>query len=228
MTILEGLQEIDNDIKESSDSNKTRYLDLEDKATVFIRFLDDLDKNTPMVDLGAGVAVVMREHKSPKNFRRRALCTKKTRNSYVSGECYACDQAVESPRTGWGMTRRAYLNVLVDDGLNDPYVAVWSLGIAKNTTWEQLIEEFHDSGTIADSPWRVRRSGTGTNTTFVIKKMDGDHAAFNDYDRFDLKSVTKSVPFEEQASYYEVAPSDPTSDFRQTEDTDSMFLAEWK
>lgn len=195
MGVLTGIKNIQSAI-DDSDTGKIRYLKLKDKETVTLWFLDDLDEGTPATDAGAGVAALIPQHTAGKNFRVRAQCTRD------EGKCYACDQAFSNPRTNWGVTKRLYTNVLVSNGIDDPYVAVWNIATARSTVWETLLEEFIDEGTIAATPWRVRRSGEGTDTTYTIKKLPGEPADFSNHEDFDLNEIIKYVPYAEQEAYY--------------------------
>lgn len=195
MGVLTGLRAFESEI--DSTGGKTRYFKPESGQAVKIQFLDDLDEGTPAVDAGAGIAILVKQHQAGKNFMRRAQCTKDD-----EGRCYGCEQAVKHPQTGWGVTKRIYLNVLVDDGRNEPYVAVWNLATKRSPVWEALKEEYVDNGTIADSPWRVRRTGSGTDTTYTIKKLEGGSAVFEMYDRFDLTQIVSSVPYDQQEDHY--------------------------
>lgn len=199
MSVKRGLKAFKEEL--DGTAGKTRYFKIGDKQTVTVWFLDDLDDST-MTEAGAGKAALIAEHKAPKNYKRKALCTKDD-----EGRCYACEQAIEHPKTGWGRTKRLYVNILVDDGKEDPYVAVWNMGVARNAAWDILLDDFLETGSIADAPWRVRRSGTDMATTYTIKRLEGTHANFDEFERFDLGEVTKYVPYEEQEAHYNEEPA---------------------
>lgn len=211
MSVKRGLSEFQDDLDETG-GGKTRYFKIEDKQTVTVQFLDDLDESAA-VEAGAGKAALIKEHKSPHDFKRKAQCTKET-----EGRCYACEQAIENPKTGWGRTKRLYINVLVDDGKEDPYVAVWNMGVTRNAAWDILLDEFLETGSIADTPWRVRRSGKDTATTYTVKRLEGGPANFAEHERFDLDEVTITVPYEDQAAHYAGQKVEASSEDTATEE----------
>ncbi len=211
MSVKRGLKDFQDDL--DGTGGKIRYMKLDDKQTVTVQFLDDLD-DSPAVEAGAGKAALISEHKSPHNFKRKAQCT---RDMESEGErCYACDKAIATPKSGWGRTKRLYVNVLVDDGKDEPYVAVWNMGVARNAAWDILLDEFLESGSIADTPWRVRRSGKDTATTYTIKRLEGGPADFAAFERYDLDEVTRLIPYDEQEAHYagqvEAAPAEDATE----------------
>lgn len=197
MAIVRGLKAFKQQEEEQA-AGKVRYLKIKDGQTVTLWLLDDLDDGTPATDLGAGVAAIYKEHKAGANFRKRAHCTRDD-----EGECVACERAIAQPRTGWGATQRFYANVLVDDGENEPYVAVLSQGVKKSIVFDTLVEEYYDSGSAALKPWRVRRTGADVeNTKYSIKQIAGGPADFNAHERFDLNDLLTRVPYAEQEAFY--------------------------
>jgi hypothetical protein len=198
MGILKGLKAMQDKI-DTSAGGGIKWLKIPDGSSYKIRFLDDLDESTPQVDNGAGVAVMLEEHTSPKDFRKKALCSKDD-----EGRCWACEQAIAHPKTGWAKRGRVYVNVLVNDGVEDPYVAVWSMGVAKSPTFETLKEIYFDDGTISDRDFRIKRAGAGTNTTYIMRDLgrDTEPFSFADFERFDLETITRAVSYEDQETFY--------------------------
>lgn len=196
MGIVTGINAFRKREDEESTGSGVRYLKLADKQTVTLTPLDDLD-NTDAVENGAGVAVIIYEHQAGQNFKVTAQCTKED-----EGKCWACEKARSTPKAGWGRKKRLYLNVLVDDGKEDPYVAIWQMGTQKANTYDLLVEEFIDNGTIAGN-WRLRRTGTTvSDTKYSLKRLGDTDVAYSDYERFDLASIRRVVPYAEQAAYY--------------------------
>lgn len=196
MSVRKGLKAIQEKI--DSQGSGVKWLKIANGASVRMRFLDDFDES-PAVLAGAGKVVYLEEHTSPKDFRKKALCTKDD-----EGRCWACEQAIANPRKGWAKRGRVYVNVLVNDGVEDPYVAVWSMGVAKSPTFETLKEVFVDEGSISNREFRVKRSGEGTNTTYIIRDLgtDAEPFDFTAYERFDLEKITRSVGYDEQPAFY--------------------------
>jgi hypothetical protein len=205
VTVTRGIkkfqEKIDNPYGDSGSKIKYFTSDIKDKQVVTVWFLDDFDEGSPAADAGAGIAAHITEHKAGTNFKIRAQCTMED-----EGRCYGCEQAIAHPKTQWGKTGRVYANVLVDNGKGDDlYVAVWSLATNRSPAcWDVLLEEYLDNGSIAAGPWRVRRSGEGTNTAWSVKKLDGDPADFAKWDseKFDLEKVSVTLPYDEQKAHY--------------------------
>lgn len=199
MGILTGLSAFKSDLDDSGSGGKIKYLKLTPGQTVKMWFLDDLDSGTSATDAGAGVAVMIKEHQAGQNYRIKAQCTNPQRDG---SPCYGCEQAIAHPKKGWGVKKRVYANVVVDDGKNDPYVAVWNIATKNNAAWEVIMEEFFDSGSISMAPWRVRRAGEGTDTTYIVKQVPGEPLAFEDFEGFDLSEIVLDIPYEAQAEHY--------------------------
>jgi hypothetical protein len=197
MAITKGLKAI----QERQDERQSgpRWFKMPDGGSWRVRFLDDLDESSDTTLNGAGIAVMVEEHTSPKDFRRKALCTKDE-----EGRCWACEQAISKPRTGWGKRGRVYMNVLANDGREEPYIAVFSMGINRSPVFETLKETFIDDGSIANREFRMKRSGEGTNTTYILRDLgiDAEPFAFNDYERFDTETIVRHVGYDAQESFY--------------------------
>lgn len=196
MGITKGLAAIQS--KTENTGSGVRWLKIPDGSSYRIRFLDDLDESSDTTLHGAGTAVMLEEHVSPKDFRRKALCTKD------EGRCWACEMAMKHPKTGWARRSRVYVNVLVNDGTEDPYVAIWSMGIAKSPVFETLKDVFIEEGSISNREWRIKRSGAGTNTTYTMRDagVDKEPFDFNEFERVDFDKVSRHVPYEDQSAHY--------------------------
>lgn len=197
MGVLTGLAAFKNELDGNTGGGKINYLKLNAGQTVKMWFLDDFDEGTPATEAGAGVAVMIKEHQAGQNYRIKAQCTKES-----EGRCYGCEQAIANRKSGWGVKKRVYANVLIDDGTKEPYVAVWNIATQKNAAWETFLEEYIDNGTVAAGPWRVKRVGEGTDTTYIVKQLSGEPANFGEHTRFDLSEITVLVPYEKQEEHY--------------------------
>ena len=170
MGIMKGLKEMEKalDSRPSSSENgpKTRWVKLEDGQSAKIRFVNELSEDSPNFDIARDVAIVVSEHSNPKDYRKKLVCTQES-----EGRCFGCEMArketKESRGTGpsWRAKYRFYINVLVDDGLETPYVAVWSQGVGKQSAFNTLKEYAIDTGSISNRSWRMKRQGRGTDTT---------------------------------------------------------------
>jgi len=78
MSVVKGLANINALLdKPRYDENKpkVRWLKLADGQAVKIRFLEELDEDSANYSEDRGLAMVVKEHTNPKDFRRRAVDT---------------------------------------------------------------------------------------------------------------------------------------------------------
>jgi len=204
MGIMRGLKEMDAVINRpdyDSDRPKVRWLKLEDGQSVKIRFANELDEDSPNFDSTRGVAIVVKEHTNPKDYKRKAVDTMDS-----EGRDWAEEMHRQDPKAGWGARFRFYINVLVEDGMEDPYMAVWSQGVGKQSAFNSIKEYALDTGSISNRTWRLKRVGTGVNTSYVLLPGDPDTEPFNwsnAPETFDLeKSAVRHVPYAEQERFY--------------------------
>ena len=180
-------------------SNKVNWLKLEDGQSVQIRFMSELDEDSPDYDDARGLAIVVKEHTNPKDYKRKAVDTMES-----EGKDFAEEMHRKDPKAGWGGRLRFYTNVLVDDGVNDPYVAVWSMGVTKSPTFNTIREYASDSNSISNMTWKLKRNGKGTETsyTFIPLKQDESKFDWSKYEAFNLENALRKVPYAEQESFY--------------------------
>ncbi|MFM7984468.1 MAG: hypothetical protein ACKPKO_34600, partial [Candidatus Fonsibacter sp.] len=93
------------------ESNKGRWLKLDDGESVKIRFLQELDPDSPEYNDKLGLGFIAVEHTNPKDYRRRALDTMDS-----EGRDWAEEMHRKDPKAGWRARLRFYCNVVVDDG----------------------------------------------------------------------------------------------------------------
>lgn len=210
MGIMKGLKAMEQAIdkpKSSVESSgiKVRWLKLEDGQSAKIRFVNELDSDSPNFDESRDMAIVVSEHTNPKDYKRKAVCSQDS-----EGRCFGCEMArketMEDRKRGgsWRPRLRFYTNILVDDGLEDPYVAVWSQGVGKQSAFNSIREYALDTGSISNLTWRIKRQGTGTDTTYVLLPTAPDTEPYDwkDIDPFNLEKVVREVPYAEQESFY--------------------------
>ena len=215
MGIVKGLKAINQHIEAeearfsggNSDAPKTKWFKLEDKQAVKVIFLQELDSNSEKYSLKNDLGFVATEHVSPHDFKIKALC------SIEDGHCYGCEQHEKDYSAGWKQRSRLYINVLVDDGINEPYVAVLSQGTsAKSIT--PILREYAGMGPISDKWYRIKREGKGlSDTSYMLMPLAAHDKNVEDYELYDLLKVVRQVPYEEQATFYNrgVAESEPES-----------------
>ena len=203
MGIMKGLKAIDQAVNRSSapadGGTKVRWLKLEDGQSAKVRFVNELDEDSPNYDESRDLAIVVSEHTNPKDYKRKAICTQDS-----EGRCFGCEMYRKEPKSGWRARFRFYTNLLVDDGLEDPYVAVWSQGVGKQSAFNTLREYAIETGSISNRLWRMKRQGTGTDTTYILLPGDPDTDKFDwkGVEPFNLEKVVREVPYVEQEAFY--------------------------
>ena len=78
MTIVKGLKNINALVdkpKYEGTGSKVRWLKLADGQSVKIRFIEELDEDSANYSDSRGLALVVKEHTNPKDYKRRALDT---------------------------------------------------------------------------------------------------------------------------------------------------------
>jgi hypothetical protein len=115
-----------------------------------------------------------------------------------------------------------YINVLVDDGTEDPYVAILSQGSGPKSATPEVIQYAGETGSISNVVWRLKRTGERTDTNYsIIPLPTSDVKSAEEHELFDLEKIAvRDVPYAEQESFY-VGTSD-------SENAGSSFSsAEW-
>jgi hypothetical protein len=202
MSIIRGLKDISalmDKPKYENTGAKVRWVKLDDGQSVKIRFVEELDADSASYAEDRGLSVVISEHTNPKDYKRKAACTIDS-----EGRCFGCDMARKEPKSGWRSRLRFYCNVVVDDGREDPYVAVWSQGISKQSAFNNIREYALDTGSISNLEWKLKRNGQGTETNYTLlpSKPDSEPFAWNGIEAFNLEKVVRDVPYAEQEAFY--------------------------
>jgi len=139
MSIVKGLKDLNKALDKPSysggDENKGRWLKVEDGESVKIRFLQELDPDSPTYNDKLGCGFIALEHTNPKDYRRKALDTMES-----EGRDWANEQHRKDPKAGWKARTRLYINVLVDDGKEEPYVAVLNTHVNKDNVRNGFFE----------------------------------------------------------------------------------------
>lgn len=173
---------------------KATWVSLKAGEEVKLVFLQEIDEGSPKYSEKNGLAKFFLEHSNPDNWRKSAECTAN------EGSCYACDQ-------GWRQKTVFYVNVLVQKGKEDPYVAVLSRGLGKtsivNTLLKMAGSEDYDLS-ITDKTFTFSREGsTKDDTVYTLSNLGKPHK-FNveDFELFDLEGVPFHVDPSRQENYY--------------------------
>jgi hypothetical protein len=172
---------------------------LADGQSAKIRFVEELDSDSAHFNEGRGLAVVVSEHTNPKDYKRKAACTIES-----LGRCFGCEMARKEPKSGWRSRLRFYCNVLVDDGLEAPYIAVWSQGISKQSAFNTIREYALETGSVSNLQWKLKRNGQGTETNYTLIPSSPDPEPFKweEIEPYNLEKVVREVPYPEQEAFY--------------------------
>jgi hypothetical protein len=206
MSVVKGLKNINallDSNKSTSDPSatgpKVRWVKLADGQSVKIRFVEELDQDSANYNPDRGLAIVVKEHTNPKDYKRKALDTMET-----EGRDWAEEMHRKEPKAGWRARLRFYCNVVVDDGIEEPYVAVWSQGISKQSAFDTIREYALETGSISNLVWKLKRNGQGieTNYTLIPTTPDSEPFDWSNTQPFNLDKVVRHVPYAEQENFY--------------------------
>jgi len=200
MSIVKGLKNINALLdKPKYEGAKVRWLKLADGQALKIRFVEELDEDSASYSENRGLALVVKEHTNPKDYRRKAVDTMETDGRDSAEEMHRND-----PKAGWRARLRFYCNVLVDDGIEDPYVAIWSMGVSKQSAFNTIREYALETGSISNLTWKLKRNGQGTETSYTLipSVPDTEPFAWSDVQPFPLESALNRVAYAEQEAYY--------------------------
>ena len=122
------------------------------------------------------------------------------------GRCYGCEMHRRDPKVGWKARLRYYTNVIVDNGSDDPFTAIWSQGVGpKSPTTTTIIEYAGDTGSITNVVWRLKRTGTGTQTSYSLFPLTADETPFDwtGVETYDLEqTATRHIKYPDQESFF--------------------------
>jgi hypothetical protein len=204
MGLVKGLKELnkamDKPTTSSGDGTKARWFKIEDGESVKIRFLQELDPDSPNYVEKSGLGFIAVEHTNPKDYKRKGLCSMDDQ-----GKCWGCEQHRKDYKAGWKGRSRLYINVLVDDGKEDPYVAILSQGSSGKTITPTLIEYAGEMGSISNLMWRIKRTGSKTDTSYTIIPLAKDETAFDgsSFELYELEKVAvRDLPYVEQEAFF--------------------------
>lgn len=208
MGLVKGLKNINDKIerdeaayqerKENAEKPRARWFGLKDKQTVKVLFLQELDPDSENFSQKNDIGFLAIEHSNPKNFKKKALCTIDD-----EGVCWACEQHQKDYKAGWKQKNRLYVNVLVDDSEEEPYVAILSQGNGPKSVTPFLLEFATDNGTITDKWYKIKRNGAGlSDTSYMLMPSTASKENVEDYTLFDLDNVVYEVPYAQQEAHY--------------------------
>ena len=202
MSVIKGLKNINallDKPKYDSDKPRVRWLKLADAQSVKIRFIEELDDESANYNESRGLSLVVKEHTNPKDYRRKAVDTMDS-----EGRDWAEEMHRKDPKAGWRGRLRFYCNLLVDDGIEEPYAAIWSMGVSKMSSFNTIREYALETGSISNLTWKLKRNGQGTETSYTLIPSAPDSEPFDwgSAEPFDLELALTQVPYAEQEAYY--------------------------
>jgi len=201
MGIIRGLKDLNSTLDRPSSGGggeKGRWLKLADNQSVKITFLQELDPDSPTYNEENGAGFLAVEHTNPKDYRRKALCSMDDQ-----GRCFGCESHRRDMKAGWKGKTRMYINVLVDDGNEDPYVAIMSQGSGPKSATPSVIEYANETGSITNIQWRLKRSGQSTETSYIITPLIASNVSSQKHELYDLEKIAvRDIPYAEQEAFY--------------------------
>lgn len=202
MGLVKGLANINKQLDSqggSSDRVKAKFFKLKDGESAKVRFLQELDADSPFYNAEAGQGFLAVEHQAPDNFQRRALCTAED-----EGRCYGCEQYSAGVK-GYRQKSKLYVNALVTLPSGEKEVQVLSQGNGPKSVTPALIEAAGEFGSITNREFKIKRTGAGqTDTSYTLTPLDKDDEQYNplQHEMYDLEKVVYEKPYSEQAAYY--------------------------
>lgn len=221
--ILQGLAAIQQEMAKRAPSGdfadrpKAVYVSLKDGQSVKLTFLQEIDEGSPVYSSKNGLALFSLQHQSPLDWKKNAACTAS------EGACYACEQ-------GWRQKVVFYVNVLVDDGENEPYVAIFNRALGKGSVAQSLINMAADgdyNNSITDKTFKFSRTGSSKDdTTYSLNPLPRpSDKNVESYELFNLQDYIFKVKYEKQAAYYGADAPAPAVGVAET--TSASSALEW-
>lgn len=192
----------------SGDRVKVTWLALKDGQKVKARFINELDEESPYFLEQNGVALVASEHTNPADFHRKMVCTMEDEGRCVGCEAFARETPEDKKKNenkSWRPKYRFYINVLIDDGMQKPYVAVWSQGLGKQSAFDMLREYYGITQGITNLEWNLSRKGEKTDTVYTLfanpAGPDKEPFDWTGIEAFPLEAAVLQIPYASQEKF---------------------------
>jgi hypothetical protein len=206
MTVIQGLKNITDYVDEqeakfqerkAGGGRKSTWFKIADRQSVKVAFLQEMDDESANYSEKNGLGVLAVEHQNPANFKRKILCTMNT-----EGACFGCEKHQEDFKAGWGKRNRLYINVLVDNGNDDPFVAILAQTTGPKSITPTFLEYARDDETVSDKWFTIKRTGSEQQDTSYTIRAGKEHGLnVEDYELFDLTKVLNDVPYAQQEAH---------------------------
>lgn len=203
MGLVKGLASINKQLESSGggsgDRVKAKFLKLNDGQTVKVRFLQELDADSPHYRDDAGQGFLAIEHQHPHDFKKRMVCSLDD-----EGRCYGCEQYDKGVKE-YRQKSKLYVNALVTQPDGTSEVVVISQGNGPKSVTPALIDAAGEYGSITNRVWKLSRKGSGqTNTSYTLTPLDKDDMEYDvsQHELFDLEKVVYQIPYDQQAAYF--------------------------
>lgn len=137
---------------------RTNYFSMKDGESVTMRFLQEMDPESDHYNEDAGVAVLA------------TIVSPPTKDGWKYR--YVVPEELLSEVSDWNFKTRLLINALVLVGDDEWEVQFWDTSKANA---RQLLEYNAEDGSITDKLFKVKRSGSSTDTTYILmpKAPDG-------------------------------------------------------
>lgn len=197
MGFIEGLAGIKEELDKQTDypdRQKASWVSIKDKEAVKLTPLQELDHGSPKYSVKNGLGRVVLEHSNPDNWQKKAECT------VDEGSCFGC-------ANGWRQKKVLYINVLEDNGMDEPRVKIFSRALGKGSVAQTLIDVASDEDfdfSLTNKVFKFSRTGTTKdNTTYTLSPLPkASEVNPEEYDLWDLGQAPFHVDPEKQETYY--------------------------
>jgi hypothetical protein len=110
----------------------------------------------------------------------------------------------KDPKAGWRARLRFYCNVLVDDGIEQPYTAIWAMGVSKQSSFNTIREYALETGSISNLTWKLKRNGQGTETSYTLIPGTPDKEPFDwsKVEPYVIEKALNKIPYAQQEAFY--------------------------
>jgi hypothetical protein len=217
MGISRGLKDLRKQVDDAADRAsgggdyvKAKWLSLKDGDSIKIRFLQEIDPDSPDYDETRGLIFIASEVVDPGDYRKKCLDTLEDEGKSFGIEMHKKMQGSDGYKGGWKPKQRLYSNVL---NVETNEVMILSQGLSGKSITPTLLEYATDEETgnpasITNKTFRIKRTGKDVSSTsyaLVFLGEDKTPFDFSPYELYDLENTAvRHVPYAEQAEFFGV------------------------